>query len=554
MGTEVATTRTETKPAITFSTDLDAEIRVPRLKRVMTRSASGQINDINLQSLAQTSYSGFDVFGSRPPVPNDAMFLGFEEDLSHHILGLEMDVDLAGGAGVDPNNPPYVWEVMGKEEDSAWTPIEVDYDGTSAFNVNGVIRLHLPAMQAGERGGENAYWVRCRLAPQEGMHSFEISPRINRMVAASWGITVDTTNVMKVENEVLGRSEGTPGQRFFLEHTPVAPRLHNSEYIVVRPANGPAERWVEVADFADSTKEDRHYVLDSQSGEIRFGPALPQRDGSIHRYGHIPAVGSMIVMRSYRYGGGTEGNVAARTLNVLKSSIAFVDRVANREAAYGGLDAEDLEDAKVRVPGYLRSLQRAVTAGDFEYLAREAAPGAVGRVVCLQGEATAAGEVKVLVIPEIPNLQGYIAPESLALPDELRERIMAYLDERRLLATRLEVREPDYHWIRTEVRFHASEFFEGDEVREAVEAKLFAFLNPLTGGPKREGWPFGRELFVSDIMAALLNVPGVDFIRSVRLYPVTESGGRYVPGDEKTSIQLPPDGVIVSHQHDVREG
>jgi predicted phage baseplate assembly protein len=230
-----------------------------------------------------------------------------------------------------------------------------------------------------------------------------------------------------------------------------------------------------------------------------------------------------------------------------------VDRVANRRAAQGGLNAEDLEDAKVRVPGYLRTLQRAVTASDFEYLARQAAPGAVGRVYCLQPPHTQAGEIKVLVIPEIPNLQGYIAPESLTLSEPTRERIMNYLNERRLISTDLEVIPPTYHWVQTSVRFHASAFFDGDEVRGRVRDKLFNFLNPLTGGTDGKGWPFGRDLFVSDIMASLLSVPGVDFIRSVRLYPVSENEGQFTRGNEVESIALSAQGVVVSHEHDVAE-
>ncbi len=552
MGTEVATTRTETDPAITFSTDIESIIRVPKLKYVMTRSGTtGQVDTYNVKDLASGKRS-LKIFPSTPPVTGDVVFFGFEEDLSHHILGFEMDVEEARGAGVDPTDPPYIWEAMGREEDTTWTKVEIDEDTTDAFNNDGVMTLHLPAMQEGERNDLTAYWVRCRLDPREDMFGYQVSPEIHQLTAASWGITVETTNVMGIKNESLGRSDGTPGQRFYTQHTPIAPRLPG-EQLLVRLEDGVEERWVEVSDFANSGPDDKHYTLDSQTGELRVGPALPQRDGSIWRYGSIVPRNAQLIFRAYRYGGGIEGNVAASTLNVLKSSLPFMERVANRRAAQGGLNAEDLEDAKVRVPGYLRTLQRAVTAEDFEYLAREAAPGAVGRVYCLQPPQTQAGEVRVLVIPQIPNMQGYIAPESLILPEPTRERIMNFLDERRLISTDLEVSPPNYHWVQTEVRFHASAFFDGDEVRGRVRDKLFDFLNPLTGGNDGAGWPFGRDLFVSDIMAALLTVPGVDFIRSVRLYPVAENDGEFSRGNEVESIALTAQGVVVSHEHDVIE-
>ena len=168
-----------------------------------------------------------------------------------------------------------------------------------------------------------------------------------------------------------------------------------------------------------------------------MGPALPQRDGQVRRYGQIPPKGAMLTMTGYRYGGGQIGNVATHTLNVLKTALPYINRVTNRIPAEGGMDVESLESGKVRVPGHLRSLGRAVTAADFEYLAREASPGQVGRVHCLQPPLTNRGEITVLVVPHIARLDGFIAPESLELSDDVRTTISAYLDERRLLSTLL---------------------------------------------------------------------------------------------------------------------
>src|SRR5687768_14030375 len=184
----------------------------------------------------------------------------------------------------------------------------------------------------------------------------------------------------------------------------------------------------------------------------------------------------------------------------------------------------------------MRSLGRAVTAADFEYLTHEAAPGQVGRVYCLQPPLTNQGEVKMLVIPHIPYLQGFIAPESLEFSEDVRQTIQSYLDERRLLSTSLEVTQPAYQWVETEVRFRVSQHFDFEKVREAVEAKLFAFINPLTGGADGKGWPFGRDLFVSDVMAVLLTVAGVHFVRSVKLFPINYDKRQFTRGVEASEI------------------
>ena len=91
--------------------------------------------------------------------------------------------------------------------------------------------------------------------------------------------------------------------------------------------------------------------------------------------------------------------MSAGAIRVLKSAIPHVDRVENRRAAIGGVDGETLEEAKMRGPLVLRTRDRAVTAEDFEQLAREAAPQ-VARVRPVPARSDdEAGGVRVLVVP-----------------------------------------------------------------------------------------------------------------------------------------------------------
>lgn len=552
-GIEVATTRTETEPAIVFTTDAPMEIQVPELAYLMTNYEDGEggrlFNTHNISGVA-AGLEDIPVFGSNPPRTDDALYFGFNQDLSHHLLGIEFEVDSAEGAGINPNLPPYTWEVLGRGIDSDWRPIDVDMDETLGLNQAGLVRVHVPELSRTTRNDVNAYWLRLRYDPGDTDSRYEVSPRLRRVTITSWGGTVEATNVTRIYNEVVGRSDGTPGQTFFVENIPVATRT-TDEYLVVRLLDGREQRWTEVSDFSTSDANDRHYVIDSESGEIRLGPALPQPDGSVKRYGALPPKGAMLVMKSYRSGGGQEGNIAAGTINVLRTTIPYVDQVRNRQPASGGRNAEDIENAKLRVPGHLRSLQRAVTASDFEYLAKQAAPGKIGRVYCLQPPLTNRGENKILVIPYIPRLSGFIAPESLDLSEELREQIERFLNERRLLSTRLEVSMPVYRWIETEVRLRVAQHYEFDKVRRAVEQRLFEFINPLTGGMDGSGWTFGRDLLVGDVMATLSTVEGVNFIRAVRLFPISYQSRQFRREAEATEIPVPSDGLVVSYQHTI---
>jgi predicted phage baseplate assembly protein len=211
-----------------------------------------------------------------------------------------------------------------------------------------------------------------------------------------------------------------------------------------------------------------------------------------------------------------------------------------------------LENAKNRVPGFLRSLQRAVTSGDYEYLALAAAPGQIGRVFALQPPNSSIGEVKVLLIPRVKDPSAYIEPDDLTVDGDVRKAVESYLDDRRLLTTRLDVTQPAYYWVGTRVRLRASDHADPEKVKEAVAKRLFEFINPLTGGMDGQGWTFGRDLHDSDIIAALQNVAGIDFIRSVELFPVTMRDGKASYGDAVKVIETVAHGVVVSYRHDVK--
>jgi hypothetical protein len=54
-------------------------------------------------------------------------------------------------------------------------------------------------------------------------------------------------------------------------------------------------------------------------------------------------------------------------------------------------------------------------------------------------------------------------------------------------------------------------------VLDAVRSALRRFLHPLTGGPDGAGWPFGRDVFVSDVASLLESVSGVDYVETLTL-------------------------------------
>lgn len=564
-GTEVATTQTETEPSIIFTTDQDLVTHPPQLTSIFTRElapSGGQagsrvMKEHNLRRL-ETGFEGLDVFSDVPQV-DDALYFGFENDLSNHIIGFEMDFDPAGGAGVDPSLPPYVWEASTGKDDARWSACPVEVDTTRGMNSTGRIRIFLPAMGRANVSDQERFWVRARvkeISPaehREGMRPYRITPRLRKLSAVSWGGTISATHAQAVQREFVGRSDGAPGQRFYLKRTPILARAAG-EQLVVQVEGAAQQVWQEVTDFSDSSAGQLHYTLDPLSGELRLGPAVRQPDGTIKLYGAVPPRGANLVFERYRTGGGQVGNVQAGVINTLKTAIPFVARVTNRQAAWGGLDAETLDAARMRAPAMLRSRDRAVTESDYEFLAMQAIPAAIGRVKCLQptpgdGGRVVPGQVYVLVIPRVPRPQGFLEPAQLELPAGDAHALTAYLDERRLLTTRLDIRPPAYYWVSVKARLRAAPGVKQDEVEAQVLERLYQFLNPLAGGPDGKGWPFGRHLFVSDVYQSLQGLPNIQFIRGVELYAARPGGE--AQGAPLETLEIVAHGVIASGKHSV---
>jgi predicted phage baseplate assembly protein len=237
---------------------------------------------------------------------------------------------------------------------------------------------------------------------------------------------------------------------------------------------------------------------------------------------------------------------------VLRSSIPYIARVENREAARGGVDGETVEEAKTRAPIALRAQERAVTARDYEELARRAAPE-TARIACLAADAAESGDnaVRVLVVPQaVPDRGGRLRFEQLVPGDELLGRVTSFLDDRRPLGTRLAVGPPFYQGVTVVATLHAFRAAKADHVRDDALNALYSYLDPLTGGAHGTGWPFGRPLRAGEIFAALQRVPGVELVDEVLLHPADPLTGRR--GDATDRIELAPSALLFPFDHRVR--
>jgi len=554
-GTATSTTRAGGAEAVVFTTDTELQIRPARLRYIVTRyrGADGVMayHEIPLTRLSNE----FTVFSPERPQEGDAFYVGFDVNLDNHYVGLDIGAVRAGGLNIIPEAPPIVWQAWTAD---GWRDTDIELDSTGGLSFTGQVRMHLPVLARSEINGLDAYWVRCQVTPtREDQRPYATSPILRSVDIVTWGGTVMASHATEVVNEPLGRSDGSPGQVFHLQHTPVLPRLEDERLEIWVPGTEGWQTWVEVETLSESQPEDRHCTLDSASGEVRLGPALRQRDGTVLRYGAVPPRGAEVRFSRYRYGGGTTGNVRAGSISEPRVALAYIDRTSNRVPAQGGLDQETLEQAMFRARNLLRTRYRAVTADDYEFLTLDAFRGEIARACCLQtplgasgAEQAGPGQVYILVIPQLPDEESatYIPLARLALPPALQQRIMAFLDERRLLTTTLQVQAPAYKRVRVDARVVARPEANERRLREEIGAALNRFVNPLKGGPDGTGWPFGRELYLSDLYSCIQKVDGLLNVQNIDLYWIDEQD-RAHQADRK--IDLLAHEVIVSDIHHV---
>lgn len=541
-GTEVATVRTGDQEAISFTTDEDLVIWPPTLRSFLFSSDGADFTDYLPRLQSEGEF--FDAF-QRVPLPGDALYFGFAENLSAHVVSLHIDCTVEG-IGVDPKDPPLAWEAWAGDV-NGWVRARVELDETGGLNQSGEVRLALPAsLEPRVLARQGAYWLRLRvLQPRPRQPEYSASPRINVVRTEAVGGTAMATHSTVIQGEILARTSGVPGESFTLQHTPILPRRAD-ERLEVQREDGAWETWEEVPNFRNSGPDDRHYTLDGVTGTLSFGPTIRQQNGLEVAHGHTTPKGTALRMVRYRMGGGLAGNVGASTLNVLKSSIPYVATVENREAATGGLDAESLDAAKMRAPMALRSQDRAVTAEDYEFLAGEASRR-VARAHCIQSRtdgvsgSVPAGTVELLVVPVIPaDMQRTLA--ALQPSPDLLEEVRGYLDERRLLGTQLVVDGPAYVGVSVETSVLVRRGVSNDSVRQAVAHRIVEYLDPLLGGPTGEGWPFGRDLYLSEMQSVVQAVEGVEYAQDVTLFQVDLQSGQTRAAGQRISL---PDDVLL---------
>jgi predicted phage baseplate assembly protein len=545
-GTQVMTTSgasSGSADAVVFTTVDELVIAPPELRAAKAVSVEDE-RVVDVWDDLRYDPQGVRCFPSNHLTPGDSFVLGFAKSLAGSVLQLSLEAH-ADGIGVDPRTPPLAWEVWNGD---GWAGVPVYEDTTGGLNRAGKITLMVPTEhQIMTLGNEAAYWLRVRLtAPAAGQPTYQASPRITAVAVDALGGTVGAEHSEVVPSETIGRSDGSAGQAFPVSRTPVLPR-RSGETVEVTDSDGTVE-WSEVSDFSASGPRDKHFVWDSGSGVVRFGPRVRYPDGSLRQHGAIPRDGAFIAVTGYRHGGGRRGNVGARTLTVMRNAVPFVRGVMNLAPAVGGVDAETINEAKVRGPMTLRTGQRAVTAGDYERLTLESSIE-VARARCLPSE-RGNGSIRLLVVPQVRGDAARHQLDDFAIAAPLMRRITDHLDAHRIVGTAVEVSTPFYQGVSVAALIHAGPGRPAGLVRQRALDALTRYVNPLTGGPDGTGWPFDADLNAAAVTQLLETVDGVERVEEALLFEYDLRTGRRL-GNGKDVIRLDEHSLFLSATHQI---
>jgi uncharacterized phage protein gp47/JayE len=316
----------------------------------------------------------------------------------------------------------------------------------------------------------------------------------SQVVPSSDGKMV-TYNPIPVRNsktlgfETLGSSTGEPNQSFALSNGPLIPE---SLDVQVDEGAGPIPwtRRENLLYYIDangkvtlSSSDSRDYYVqfdEKQTAWVTFGDGV---------YGMLPPVGNNNIRARYRIGGGTAGNVPAGAITEMKTQIPLLKSVTNPNQAVGGDDPETIDHAVQFGPLAFRSGQRAVTLSDFISLSHQ-----VGGVAKVQARSPGWNKIELYIAPEGPALS--------PTPDDLKRRLIAYFEDKRMIGTSITIKDPKPVSIDVSVDLVSEHNYDPESVRQKAIASLKNLL-------AYENVEFNIPIYLSKVYEAVENIQGV---------------------------------------------
>lgn len=459
-------------------------------------------------------------YGVKEEVPT--LFLGFDIPLIEGPVKILFDFR----EQLDSKNDTLLWEYYNGEK---WNELDL-VDETGNMSKTGLVTI------MGKKDfskcvvyGQERYWIRisdvsatyrkldenCKIPCLNGiyMNSVEVKQR-DREETQYFNMEVYQKNISFpllygkiLESQVYIDEFGTLSKHEIEELR--KERKLFPEY----KADGEMERawvkWEEVEDFLNSKSGDRHYIVDKNEGNIRFG------DG---KAGRIPSTGktnNSNIKVIYKTGGGEHTNVPVGAVTQIGEYIGNINGVSNPKMFIGGSDIEGLSGALERNAAILRHQNMAITTRDFEQIAKVASRN-IQKVKCFAGYNDEGIEQRgaiTLVVLQKEFWQGRTRFRDIKM--EVEQYMKDKMNTALLQQKRFYVREPVFVELRIRAEIMVDSYHEVFSIRKKILERLDNFINPLSGNFDGTGWAIGTLPNSLQIKNAISDVFGISYIKNI---------------------------------------
>lgn len=294
-------------------------------------------------------------------------------------------------------------------------------------------------------------------------------------------------------------------------------------------AHGDGRPWQPFPDLLNSDSFHDHLVVEVDSdayARLRFGEG---------RHGRRPSAGATFTA-TYRVGNGIDGNLGRNALTRAFGISGLITRIDQPLAARGGMAAESAEQVRQFAPQAFRTQERAVTAADYAEVA-----GRHPEVQRAQAVFRWTGSWHTVFV-SVDRRGGRTVDAAF------RRDLALWLERYRLAGHDLEIRGAQMVSLDVALFACVQPGFRRADVLAALLRALDARDHPdgSQGFFHPDRFSFGQPVYLSELYAAALAVPGVASAQITRL----QRWGRAGRGELAAGLLRPADFEIVRLNND----
>jgi Baseplate J-like protein len=326
----------------------------------------------------------------------------------------------------------------------------------------------------------------------------DISIARGNVVLVNHGLTVEE-NLIEVpaQKRYQPRLKYGPLAYHKSSHKSSLSRAHPSIWLQELDRND--ERWRPQQDLLVSDRFARDFVVEQEEDGrafLRFGD---------NQLGRQPNPGTRF-RAIYRIGNPNAGNVGAESITHIYPYIDGINQIRNPLPAKGGVDAESLEQVRIRASQAFRTRQCAVTEDDYVEFA-QAYPGVQKALATRRW--TGSWETIFITVDR---------KEGALLDDTFRQGLLNYLQPYRLAGHTLELDNPSFVPLDIAMTVDVKQDYSRRDV-EALLLETFSdkrLSNSQLGFFHPDNFTFAKPVYLSEIIKVAMQVPGVLSVQVTR--------------------------------------